>query len=286
MLGGESIDLSTVLEGLDLDEDTRLALRPMISQYAASLDEPIQIRTAFLQEASPAISDSLGAGNWDRMRAIIQQEAEVRAQVRDGNLGWFESFSLVLPEEARLLFQEQVRESAFGNIWRPGRLERMLEAAVQMEGLEEGQLAAIESMDDACVASLGPWKTRVEEAYRVESPAQWVIDQQQKWAGSFAGATVDPRIDGVAGREAREGLAQAEQVCMQSLREILGDRYSSLPGARSAPRNERRPSSRSEESQRRRDELYKRFDTNGDGQLDADERDEMRKAFQRERGRP
>jgi len=286
VLGGESIDLTTVLEGLELDAETRQALVPMLEQYAASIDGRIQARASFLHEASPAISDTIGGGSWTRMRAIIQQEADVRAQLRDENLGWFDSISLVLPEDSRLVFQESVRRSQFGNIWRPGRLERMLEAALQMEDLEAEQLAAIESMEASCINSLVPWKIQVEEAYRIESPSQWVIDQQQKWAGSFNGAVVDPRIEGETGREAQAGMAQAEQACMKSLEEILGTRYSSLPGARNTPRQDGPTSGRSSESQRRRDELYKRFDRNGDGRLDADERDQMRKEFQQERGRP
>ena len=284
--GGESIDLSIVLEGLELDTETRQALVPMLEQYAASIDGHIQARTSFLHEASPAISDTIGEGSWNRMRAIIQQEADVRARLRDENLGWFESFSLVLPEESRPMFQESVRLSQFGNIWRPGRLERMLEAALQMDDLEEEQFAAIESMEQPCIGSLVPLKSRVEAAYRFESPSQWVIDQQQKWVSSFNGAVVDPRIEGEAGREARDGLAKAEQACMKSLEDILGDRYSSLPGARNTPRRDGPSSGRSSESQRRRDELYKRFDRNGDGRLDADERAQMRREFQRERGRP
>ena len=286
VLGGESIDLSIVLEGLELDSETRQALVPMLEQYAASIDGHIQARTSFLHEASPAISDTIGEGSWNRMRAIIQQEAEVRAGLRDENLSWFDSFSLVLPDDTSRLFQERVRLSQFGNIWRPGRLERMLESALQMEGLEEDQVAAIRSMEESCIANLMPLKSRVEAAYRFESPSQWAIDQQQKWVGSFNGAVVDPRIEGEAGREARDGLAKSEQACMKSLEDILGDRYSSLPGARNTPRRDGPSSGRSSESQRRRDELYKRFDRNGDGRLDADERDQMRREFQQERGRP
>ena len=286
VLGGESADLTIVLEDLDLDVETRQGIVPMLKQYASSIDSRIEARTAFLHEASPAISDTIGEGSWVRMRAIIQQEAEVRIGLRDENLNWFDSFAMVLPDDARHHFQERVRLSQFGNIWRPGRLERMLESALQMEGLEAGQVAAIESMEDSCLSSLVPWKLRVEEAYRFESPSQWVIDQQQKWVGSFNGAVVDSRIEGAAGREAQAGMAKAEEVCMKSLEEVLGERYSSLPGARTAPRRDRPSSGRSDESQRRRDELYKRFDRNGDGRLDADERDQMRKEFQQERGGP
>ena len=42
VLGGESIDLSIVLEGLELDSETRQALVPMLEQYAASIDGRIQ----------------------------------------------------------------------------------------------------------------------------------------------------------------------------------------------------------------------------------------------------
>ena len=82
---------------------------------------------------------------------------------------------------------------------------------------------------------------------------------------------------------------EVESECLKGLEEILGaERYAKIPGTRQQPRGREGDRDRGraqDEARRRRDEFYKRYDLNGDGELDAEERDKMRKQMQEQRRR-
>ena len=289
-LGGEGIDLAARVRNLDLDPVVMEAIEPSLQAYADAIDEPARLRASFLLQAVPATSAALAASDWVGMKQIIQREVEHRAAVRDVNLQWFETMLEVLPEPHRTQLRDGIRRYAFGSVWDAGRADRIFEAALQRDDLTESERSRLERARIDCQASRAPLQLRRQASVVQEAPARWVRDQERRWAPSFSNGEFEPNQEQASdSRAIRDELNQVEQQCADGISELLGEeRYLQLPGTQQAPRRsgEGRRGDRSAESIRRRDELYKRFDSNGDGQLDADERRRMRDTLQNERRRP
>lgn len=285
VFGGEGLDLSARVRLLELERESVSILEPVLQQYALSIDEALLTRNTFLIEAVPVLSKTLAEGNWPRMQSIIRDEATVRARFRDMNLQWFEHIVDALPEPHRTLFRDDVRRDAFGSTWSPSRIDRMLDAAVQLQGLAADELQQLQSVGVSCVNE--DLRKQMEAARRVEAPMAWIQQQELRWSKSFDGANVAARGKSDAMRTVEKLQLEQDAKCMDMIKSILGDeRYGQLPGARTQPRGSGASSRRSEESNKRREELYGRFDANGDGRLDSEERKVMREAMQNERRRP
>ena len=224
------------------------------------------------------------------MKSIIQREAEYRTLVRDRNLQWLGLLSEVLPEPQRSALRDQIRQYAFGTAWDVGRADRIFSAALQREDLTDSERSRLEQKRAECVGSRAPLQLQQQALLVQEAPGKWVIDQERRWAPSFSGGELQRRQErSEASKTLQDAMRQLDEQCSASIRDLLGDeRYRELPGTQTEPRRSGsgRRGDRSEESIRRRDELYKRFDSNGDGQLDADERRQMRDTLQRENRRP
>ena len=222
-------------------------------------------------------------GNWDRMRAIIEQESQVRTGVRDVNLSTFDLLLASLPEPVRSSLAEEVHRSFNTSIWGKGRLDRLIDAALERDDLTEAERRSLDAIRTQCSVGLDEVRARQDALLRAQAPVRWSFEQARAWSGSFPEVRFDETLDnGSVGELARE-RQKAEQDCMKQVETLLGsERYSELPGTRStlSGRNSRE-GDRQQEAQRRRDELYKEFDSDGDGRLNSDERRVMRDELMR-----
>jgi hypothetical protein len=289
-LGGEGIDLDARIRALELDGEVMAALEPSLRGYADAIDEAVLARSAFLLQAVPATSSALAASDWGSMKSIIQREAELRTLVRDRNLQWLGLLLEVLPEPNRSTLRDQIRRYAFGTAWDVGRADRIFSAALQREDLTDSERSRLEQMRAECAGSRAPLQLQQQSLLVQEAPGKWVIDQERRWASSFTGDELRRRQErSEASKALQDEMGQVDTQCAQAISGLLGEeRYRELPGTQTSPRRSGsgQRGDRSDESILRRDELYKRFDSNGDGQLDADERRRMRDTLQNERRRP
>ena len=289
-LGGEGLDLDARVRRLGLDESSMEMMEPSLRAYAESIDEAVTARFVFLIEAVPATSAVLASSDWSQMKAIIAREAELRALVRDLNLQWLGLILDVMPEPQRTTLRDDVRRYAFGTVWDDGRADRIFSAALQRDDLTDSERSRLEQMRAECAVSREPLQLRQQAIVVQEAAGKWRLDQERRWASSFTGGVSEgPSQRSESSSAVRTEMAQVEAECSESIKTLLGDeRYLQLPGTQTRPRRsgEGRRDDRSEESIRRRDELYKRFDSNGDGRLDADERRRMRDTLQNEQRRP
>ena len=285
VFGGEGIDLVARVRAMNLAPEAYEMLKPLLRQYAVSIDEVVLARNAFLVEAVPVRSTTLAEGNWARMQSIIRDEAVVRTRLRDVNVQWFEHVVAALPLEYQAPFLDELRKDAFGSTWSTSRVDRMVEAAMQMEESTDAERQQLRSIIERCENE--SLLKRIEEARGAEAPLAWIQQQELRWSRSFDGVEVAARPKSDAMREVEKLQQEAESQCMQEIKGIVGEeRYARLPGARTSPRRGNEGNRRSQESDKRRQELYDRFDANGDGRLDSEERKVMRDAMQNERGRP
>ena len=181
-----------------------------------------------------------------------------------------------------------MRRDAFGSVWNTSRVTRVIEAALQLDGLSDRERRDLMKVDVGCAATRSPLQEKISSMAMQGAASAWIADQERRWARSFAGIEPGRGKPAQASTALREELKSVEATCLEAVKGVLGDeRYAGLPGVQARARSEGTSrGGRSEESLRRRDELYKRFDADRDGRLNSDERRKMRDTLQNEQGRP
>ncbi|MAA52104.1 MAG: hypothetical protein CMJ41_03555 [Phycisphaerae bacterium] len=277
-LEGERMDLIALLDQQVPPGELRTALQPTVESYAIRLDAALAARERFELEAAPVVSEVLRAGNWDRMRAIVEQEAVVRTGVRDVNLAVFDALLESLPEPSRSGLAAEVHRTFNATVWGKGRFDRALDAALEREDLTDSERTSLEALRVQCAPGIDAIRQRQDAALRSQGPARWTFEQLRLWSGAFPGVRFDETIDSGGITDLTGERQEVELACTQQIKPILGDeRYAELPGAaRPSGRRGREGSDRRSEAERRRQELYKEFDSDGDGRLNSDERRVMR----------
>lgn len=282
-LEGERIDLIAVLAEQLPGDELMVSLGPTMEAYAVRLDDAIAVREQFELQAAPVVSDVLRLGDWARMRAIIEEESQVRAGVRDVNLATFDLLLQSLPEPQRSKVADAVHRNFNATIWGKGRFDRVLDAAMERDDLTETERRSLEGIRAQCGPSIDAVRVKQDALLRSQAPTRWSFEQARSWSGSFPEVRFDETLDNEQAAGLNRERQQAEQACMEEIGSVLGaERYAELPGTRTSPAGRSGGSTeRQQEAQRRRDELYKEFDSNGDGRLDSDERRVMRDELMR-----
>lgn len=293
-LEGERMDMIGRFNELVPAGELRTRILPTLNAYEMELDGALSARHAFMLEAGPVLSEVLRSGDWSRMQAVIQEEAVVRTRVRDLHVATFDVLTNVLPEPLRLQLLAEVHREFNSSIWSKGRFERAVDAAMAREDVTDSERARLESLLATCMTGIDEIRAQQDSLARELAPQRWIHEETRGWSRSFSDIQFDSKLDNARTNELNRLRKEAEEGCMALLRELLGEeRYKQIPGARSTPARGAEPrqqSDRQQEAQRRRDELYKRFDTDGNGRLDSDERQRMRDALMRDqregRGNP
>ena len=192
----------------------------------------------------------------------------------------------VLPEPQRSQLLVEVRREFNSSIWSKGRFERAVDAAMAREDVTDAERTQLESLRTTCMTGIDEIRTQQDSLARELAPQRWVHEETRGWSRSFPDVRFDAKLDNSRTNQLNSVRNEAEEGCMALLKELLGEeRYKQIPGARSTPAGGAEPrqqSERQQEAQRRRDELYKRFDANGNGRLDSDERQRMRDELMRD----
>jgi len=293
-LEGERLDMVAWYDQLVPEGELRDMLRTTIEAYEVELEAALLSRHEFMLEAGPVLSEVLRSADWPRMQSIIEEEAVVRTRVRDLHVTMFDVLATVLPEPQRGQLMEEVHRQFNSSIWSKGRFERAIDAAVARDDVTDSERTRLEAIRVSCLTGIDEVRSRQDAMAREQAPSRWIHEEARGWSRSFPDARFDASLDNSGTIELRRARQEAEDHCMLRLKEVLGEeRYKSIPGARSSINRGNAGQQQGEaasEAKRRRDELYKRFDTDGDGRLDSDERRRMRDELMRDqregRGRP
>jgi len=293
-LEGERLDMAARYDQFVPEGELRDMLRPTIEAYEVELEVALLTRHEFMLEVGPVLSEVLRSGDWPRMQSIIEEEAVIRTRVRDLHVTTLDVLANVLPEPQRGQLMQEVHRQFNSSIWSKGRFERAIDAAAARDDVTDSERTRLEAIRASCMTGIDEIRTQQDALARTQAPTRWIHEETRVWSSSFPDAQFDSSLDNKGILELKRARQEAEENCMLRLKELLGEeRYKSIPGARSKPDRGTGGRQRGEaaaEAQRRRDELYKRFDLDGNGSLDTEERRRMRDELMREqrggRGRP
>jgi hypothetical protein len=280
-LSGESVDLMQILHEAAPESGARQAAAPALQDYEINLDAALRRRNEYLASSDQDLLAASEAGDQAKAASIITRQVELRLAVRDVIEQSAAAVAALLPPEQGARFTQLAREKGYSRVYRPTQAQRLINAAKEISDLEASVLQAVNDLDRAYQGELGPANEQLVQVIRTAEP-KGMIDRV---ARQFT-----PKGD-----QAAEQPAQEEEDPIQKgfrARSEMGQRYiQQLQGLLTPEQWTKLPKNngRDQEGERAKrsdrsdlppppgqEAILKMFDANGDGVLDATEREAMR----------
>ena len=277
VLSGESLDVNTVVREFDASEAAAEALLA----WEIELDKTLIDRDNTMMEID---LDALVATleNDDKAaRDAARSESKVRRDVRDANLEAIDSIAALLGEQGDE-FRLTAWKKAFPRVYRQTSFERALDAVRKIEGIDPLVLETVDRLEADFLTQLAELHEEARDATLKQELAQFeerFNQMRDRINGERQRSDRDPtELD-----EIRERLRELEADSRETLEDMLTpEEIAQLPRAgdrRGGPRND-------EQRGDMRQRIIERFDSNGDGELDASERENAMREMRNRRGNP
>lgn len=137
-LSGESVDLSLLLDQLDLSVETRVDITSVRMAYETELDALLQMKRVFLQESRFELFQVMITGDRVRGLSIFDQELEIRGRIQAVNARYSVLFAQALPEDVGSELSARYREIGFPRIHRPTRIRQLYADSERLADLPNG----------------------------------------------------------------------------------------------------------------------------------------------------
>ena len=283
-LSGESTDLVEMLDRIELPEEADvIELQTLMNTYELDLDQALRQREGFDYADGLDLMDQLRKWEFDTALRTIRKGLSMQESIRDLNDQYIEAISLVLPAVERQEFRTQSLMQGYSRIFRPTRVERMLVNAMEIEDLDPEILVAIAELMQGHAEEIAVSNEDLLMIYRQEDLNR-NLERSMNRINRMQG--IEPEEDSFDPvQDAMDGRNQIDERYMRSLESLLTpEQFESIAGRRGRDgQQEGRRGGRDREGFSR-EEFMKRFDRNGDGELDDEERAAMREQFRQRRG--
>lgn len=314
-LSGESVDLLAVVAGMRFDEETMATLSPVLAEYEGALDLALTQRNEKLAASEAQLFRAITQGRVKEAMAVGERQAQAHVAVRDVNDQYIETIVSLLPEEKGPEFRAEAQRDAFNRFYRTTYAQRVFDATKDFEDLDGEILVAILELEMQYQNELQQLTQKAIELTKKEEPKE--LETQAQGAANFFAGDWSSMMGG-RGPFGRGGLfgGGGEEDPIQKVqddRRDLGDRYiervkNLLTPQQAALLPERQQGGRGfwggqggagggpgggqggfgGMTPEQQQEMVKRFDKNGDGQLNDEERraafEEFGRRFREGRG--
>lgn len=198
-LSGEQVDLTHVIRDLHLRPSERRTLAPLLEEYHDDLDEALQQRQSFLDDADIEQYQAMHDDDWDALLSLADREAQRRVAVRSVNDEYADRFAEALPDEMTDRFNLAVFERSFPFLAMPTRASRLFEQALSLDSLEDEQRETIAEMQAEHDRELLAMNDAHRRALREQEPKR----------GRFMLEMFQQMREGDMDDDARERMAEA-----------------------------------------------------------------------------
>lgn len=273
VLAGETTDLAVLLEIVDPAPEALVAAEPVLAAWRIEIDAALRARSEAEERWSLPLADALRAEDAAEAASLAARIHDQHRRVRDVNGASMLLLLEALPDEAAAELANEYRRRTFPRVYGPTRAGRLLDAARRLEELDESTREALEALAADYAIERDAMREQQRETIWREEPGQ-----AMKRA---IGRPVERAVDPIAAGYAR--LLAIDDAWIERLVATIGEEAAArLP--RGATRGRRDARELEESADRAREGLTKRFDRNGDGVLDAEERDAARRILLEEQG--
>lgn len=215
LMSGERVDLVKIVEGLNLPEPDKAALRPVLEQYEADLDRELVKRNELYDDA-----ERRGMELWQDPEAreeMFNKGREASKRVRDVNERYARQLEGLLPDGPRAAFTERVKRESFPGVYRETYAQRVLDAAVKFADLDDAQRTSLTALRDSYMRDLAASNAKMEAAIRER-------EESADFGQAFFGRGGGPM------QELRQQRRDLDRNTVQRVRDLLTeDQRSRLP---------------------------------------------------------
>lgn len=288
-LSGEGVNLFTIVDELEFDEASFELLEDLLDEYEMAIHQALVVRDEYLLTSAPKLFKAMRDGDVDDAERVMQQQLRYREVVRDVNDRFRDRLVEALTvEEDKSLLQETVLAEAYDRIYRTTWGERAFDAVLEdmeltpetLENVLNLQMAFLEQLaarNQSLVFKLRETEAerQVEEGTRMVAVMSGDLSRGMPWGGGRSrGGEEDPY------REGMEARNEMEEGFVEQLRSLLTpEQQEALPSRRGRGGWGGGGRGGRGGDEGRREEMIKRFDADGDGELSESERQEMFRSF-------
>lgn len=294
-LSGETLDVMSLVEQQQFDDQTLIGLIPAINSWDVNVTSALQARDDHLVENQGAMMASFRTMDTSGGESVMKEQARLAETVRRINDDAVEQIASALPSEEGSAFSLLARDQAYPRIFRTTRVERAYLSAMDLEDLDSDILVSVVELYDALLTDLENANEQVLSAtQRWESQEQ--LERINRFASRMSGGDSERPESPI--RKAEENKQTIEESYLEQLRLLLTEEQIEELGGleKRQPREDRRGgwqrSGRTDRNQHDggfeggREAFMERFDTNGDGEISESEREGIREHFRNGGGPP
>lgn len=288
-LSGEGVDVSNIARVARVDDQIDPVLGDLWTEYHITLDRLLVDRERHVETMGVVFIDAFRTSEFDPAVDASKTEARLRAAVRDLNVqtareALFLMGEAGVSEEAIVTWRDEWRTTAFRQAWAPTTTHRSFAIAGAFEDLAPETAVAIEELSNAFQNEVLSLNQRIE-AETIATDVARLTGRIERMADRMnAMAAGDRNAWGRGDREREPRAEDAVRDLVESRREIEQRYRDALESMLTPKQIEELPSTR-RGRQGGWDEIRARFDRDGDGELNEEERRVARESMRGGRNR-
>lgn len=216
LISGEGVDLIEAVKGLDLDDQARASIEPVLSQYEIDLDRA-------LVERNKAYADGLrrgpamffGGGDEGELEKMFEEAKAAAIRLRDVNRRYARQVMTSLDPETGVELQREIDKRSFPRVYRESHGERAFATVNEMDDLSADQRERLGTMEASFRRELEAANRKIAEAIEKEELGRTVESMMPRrgWRGG--------RDESSDLRDARDAKRELVETWVERLRETL-----------------------------------------------------------------
>jgi len=228
VLSGEHLNLFHVLRDIQISEQQRAAIEPVLIEYELALDEALRRRNKAINDRDGAMLEAMQMQDSEAMLQAVHRQVDLRVAVRNINDHYTNVIAEALPEELGRQFREKAMLRGYSRIFRRSSAEKLFDAVYDLK-LDEQTKQRVDEVYASYRRSMDEINQRLLEMVRVHEPKN-ARQQAEAAAARMENKPYSRHPNPTAVEFRKRDEMVREQV--DKLRWALGEeRFAELPGA-------------------------------------------------------
>ncbi len=191
-INGERVDLTQLVERMQLNEESKAKVDPLLERYETEMD-PLLVRRAEQMEKATAQREAImrafsgQGGDTAEIEKIMKEGLETSQRLRDLNKRYAKELAGAMDTETAARFEQEFKRSAYPMVYRrQGLASRQITAAEGME-LEASQKQALVALKETYTREIAAVNERAERALEERDNAMTFQNMMGGGAGGGGG---------------------------------------------------------------------------------------------------